>query len=58
MTGYTIRIFNDLLPYFEDAHNFYFNSYEVNGKRKSNLEHLLSARRTTCPQLHIGLRLS
>lgn len=34
MTGYSINVFNDLLPYFEEAHNHYFSRYEVNGKKK------------------------
>ena len=34
MTGYNVAIFNELLPYFEEAHNTYFSRYDVSGKKK------------------------
>ena len=37
MTGYDVREFNDLLPYFEDAHDEYFRRYYLNGKPRSGL---------------------
>ena len=37
MTGYDLCEFNNLLPYFEEAHNDYFNMYYLDGKRRTGL---------------------
>ena len=34
MTGYSVRDFLALIPYFKEAHNNYFSKFELNGKRK------------------------
>jgi hypothetical protein len=35
MTGCSIEVFNELLPYFEEAHNDYLSKYRLNGKRRN-----------------------
>ena len=35
MTGYDLSEFNDLLPYFEEAHNEYLSRYCIKGKPRS-----------------------
>jgi hypothetical protein len=37
MTGYSVEAFQELLPYFEQAHNQYLSRYHLNGKRRSGL---------------------
>jgi len=34
LTGFTIEQFKELLPYFEDAHQKYFNRYELGDKKR------------------------
>lgn len=35
MTGYNFEQFDELLPYFEQAHVAYFNKFQINGKRRT-----------------------
>jgi hypothetical protein len=37
MTGYTVEKFNELLPYFSEAHDEYLSEYKMNGRRRSGL---------------------
>jgi hypothetical protein len=37
MTGYTVEAFQALLPYFEQVHDRYLSTYQLNGKRRSGL---------------------
>ncbi|MDR0700043.1 MAG: hypothetical protein LBG28_12655 [Tannerella sp.] len=37
MTGYTKEKFNELLPYFKEAHDEYLSEYRMDGKRRSGL---------------------
>ncbi len=37
MTGYSVEAFQELVPYFEQAHNEYLSRYHLNGKRRSGL---------------------
>ena len=42
MTGYDLREFNGLLPYFEEAHHEYLSRYDINGKpRKGIRSHVI-----------------
>lgn len=34
MTGYSIAQFDELLPYFQEAHDVYLSRYQMNGKRR------------------------
>ena len=34
LTGYTTEQFNELLAYFKDAHQHYFNRFELSGKKR------------------------
>jgi hypothetical protein len=36
LTGLSLQQFNELLEYFEEAHNAYFSKYELNGKYRDN----------------------
>ena len=35
MTGYSFEQFDELLPYFQQAHVAYFNKFQINGKRRT-----------------------
>jgi hypothetical protein len=35
MTGYSVKQFDELLPYFEQSHTTYFSRFQINGKRRS-----------------------
>lgn len=35
MTGYTFEQFDELLPYFQQAHTAYFTKFQINGKRRT-----------------------
>ena len=37
MTGYTVEAFQSLLPYFEQIHDRYLTTHQLNGKRRSGL---------------------
>jgi hypothetical protein len=37
MTGYTVEVFQALLPYFEQVHDRYLTTHQLNGKRRSGL---------------------
>lgn len=37
MTGYTVDEFNELLPYFEQAHDQWLNRFQMNGKPRKGL---------------------
>ncbi len=37
MTGYSVEALQELVPYFEQAHNEYLSRYHLNGKRRSGL---------------------
>ncbi|MDR0749682.1 MAG: transposase, partial [Tannerellaceae bacterium] len=37
MTGYTVEKFNELLPYFEEAHGEYLSEYQMDGKGRKGV---------------------
>jgi hypothetical protein len=37
MTGYTVGQFEELLPYFKEAHDQYLSFYQMNGKRRKGI---------------------
>ena len=37
MTGYSFDQFDELLPYFEQAHTAYFSKFQINGKRRAGI---------------------
>jgi hypothetical protein len=37
MTSYTVEKFNELRPYFKEAHDEYLSEYQMNGTRRRGL---------------------